>query len=425
MVTRRDFVVGTALASGALLTTKLAAQKSGKDPARLIKKSSKRITVPNGHIIQGHSVDGVKVFHLIAEEIRDHKFMDNLTAHVLGYNGVSPGPVIEVTQGDRCRFYVTNKLTEPTSVHWHGIILPNGMDGFSGLTQKPIKSGETFVYEFDFPDAGTFMYHPHYDEMTQMALGLMGMIVVHPRREVTKVDRDFVMILSEWNIKPGTKRPDPMEMIDFNTLTINHRVYPNTEPLVAKTGDKIRIRIGNLSPMDNHPIHLHGYAFRITETDGGRIPKSAQWPETTVLMPTGSTRTIEFVADNPGDWAMHCHMTHHGMNQMGHGLPNMYGADVRGLRKSVRRFVPGYMPMGQTGMGNMGRMAERMPIPKNTVPMRGKEGPFGYIDMGGMFTLLKVRDSLTSYADPGDYDAPAGTRARLATSEELQRDGIL
>jgi manganese oxidase len=109
-------------------------------------------------------------------------------------------------------------------------------------------------------------------------------------------------------------RPIPTETVDFNILTMNARVFPATEPLVVRQGEKVRIRLANLSAMSHHPIHLHGYKFLITGTDGGRIAESAQWPETTVLVPVGSSRDIEFVADAPGDWALHCHMTHHLMN---------------------------------------------------------------------------------------------------------------
>lgn len=144
------------------------------------------------------------------------------------------------------------------------------------------------------------MYHSHHDEMTQMSMGLMGMIVIHPRESKTpRPDRDFVLLSSEWKIVPGTSHPDPMEMTDFNILTFNGKVYPSTAPLVAKIGDRVRIRLGNLSAMDHHPIHLHGLFFKVIATDGGDIPESAQWPETTVLVSVGSTRTIEFIADNP------------------------------------------------------------------------------------------------------------------------------
>jgi hypothetical protein len=320
---------------------------------------------------------------------------------------------------------VTNRLPAPTTVHWHGIYLPNGMDGVGGLNQKAIAPGETFMYEWTFRQHGTFMYHSHHDEMTQMAMGLMGMIVVHPRRPPPgyAVDRDFVIMLSEWKIVPGTRRPDPNVMSDFNLLTMNARAFPGTVPLVCQTGDRVRIRLGNLSAMDHHPIHLHGYYFKITATDGGRIPPSAQWPETTVLVATGSTRNIEFVADAPGDWAMHCHMTHHVMNQMGHEIPNVMGIEgIAELDAKARKLMPGYMTMGQHGMGDMATMGMR--VPPNSIPMVGAKGPHDYITMGGMFTIVKVRDELEGPDDPGWYELPPGTQAQSATPEDLHRDGI-
>ena len=174
--------------------------------------------------------------------------------------------------------------------------------------------------------------------------------------------------------------------------------------------------------MDHHPIHLHGYQFRVSETDGGQIPESAQQVETTVLVQVGSTRAFEFVADQPGDWALHCHMTHHVMNQMGHEFPNMIGVEPGNLDQQVGSLLPTYMTMGQTGMGEMATM--RMPVPKNSIPMHGGPGPFGVIDMGGMFTVLKVRKDLQSYDDPGWYVHPPGTVADVASADELRRDGI-
>jgi FtsP/CotA-like multicopper oxidase with cupredoxin domain len=380
---------------------------------------------PNGATLPWKIVDGVKVYHLVAEEV-DHEFAPGLRALCWGYNGRVHGPTIEAVEGDRVRVYVTNKLPAPTTVHWHGIFLPNGMDGVGGLNQRAIAPGETFRYEWTFKQHGTFMYHSHHDEMTQMALGMLGMIVVHPRRPPPgyRVDRDFVIMLSEWKVVPGAKRPDPNEMTDFNVLTMNAKAYPGTAALVCRKGDRVRIRFGNLSAMDHHPIHLHGYYFKVTATDGGPLPVSAQWPETTVLVPVGSTRDVEFVADEPGDWAMHCHMTHHVMNQMGHELPNMIGVDTSKLGARAGRLVPGYMPMGQHGMGDMAEMG--MPVPKNSIPMVGARGPFDYITMGGMFTIVKVRDEDVGdeNRDPGWYKHPPGTVADLARKEDMARDGI-
>ena len=383
------------------------------------------VITPNGVTLPFKLVNGVKVFHLVAEEV-DHEFAPGLRAKCWGYNGRVHGPTIEAVEGDRVRVYVTNRLPEPTSVHWHGVLVPSGMDGVSGLSHKPIPPGATFKYEFTLRQHGTHMYHPHFDEMVQMGFGMLGMFVIHPRNvePSRRPDRDFALMLSEWAIKPGAARPDPSVMNEFNLLTINAKAFPATDPLVVRLGQRVRVRLGNLGPTDHHPIHLHGYQFRITGTDGGDVPESAQRPETTVLVNVGSTRTIDFVADNPGDWAMHCHMTHHVMNQMGHGLPNLVGMNADGLDEKVKKVLPGYMTMGEKGMGAHAKHMQHMPLPPNSIPMRGADGPFGYIDMGGMFTILKVRDGITTFDDPGWYEHPEGTVASPASEEELRADGI-
>jgi FtsP/CotA-like multicopper oxidase with cupredoxin domain len=416
----RRAMLGTAGAS--VLGSRVLAAPRGLPPGRPGRDYTP-VVVPDGSKLPWKVVGGAKVFHLVAEEV-EHELAPGLQARCWGYNGRVHGPLIEAVEGDLVRIYVTNRLPEATTVHWHGVLVPNGMDGVGGLTQKTIAPGETFKYEFVLRQAGTAMYHPHHDEMTQMALGLTGMIVIHPRRPRHRVDRDFVILLHEWRMDPGARRPNPNEMVEFNVLTMNGRAFPGVTPLVARTGQRVRIRFGNLSATDHHPIHLHGYQFRITETDGGPIPESAQWPETTVLVPTGSTRTIEFVADEPGDWFLHCHMTHHVMNQMGHGLPNMVGVKDDGghLDQQVRKLVPGYMTMGQNGSGDMADMG--MPTPANSIPMLGAKGKHDVITMGGMANVLKVRDRLDGYADPGWYDAPARTLATVAPAADLARDGI-
>ena len=383
------------------------------------------VITPNISSLPWKIVDGVKVFHLVAEEVW-HTFASGLKAKCWGYNGKVHGPTIEAVEGERIRIYVTNKLQAPTSVHWHGVFLPNGMDGVGGLTQRAIAPGETFKYEWTVRQSGTYMYHSHHDEMTQMAMGMMGMLVFHPRNPSPdyKVDRDFAIMLSEWRIDPGTSTPNPNEMNDFNVLTMNAKCYPGTEPLVAKMGDRVRIRFGNLSAMDHHSIHLHGHYFKITATNGGRISTSAQHPGSTLFVPVGDTQDIEFIASDPGDWAIHCHMTHHVMNQMGHDFPNVVGVQKEGFDQKVRHLLPAYMMMGEHGMGEHGIHVEagHMPVPKNSIPMVGARGPFDYITMGGMFTLLKVREQLASYDDPGWYKHPPGTVADVASAEELRRD---
>jgi len=370
----------------------------------------------NGWTLPWRMNSGVKEFHLIAEEIQ-HEFGPGSTATCWGYNGSTPGPTIEAVEGDRVRIFVTNALGEHTTVHWHGLILPSGMDGVGGVSQPHIQPGETYAYEFTLRQHGTHMYHPHADEMTQIAYGLMGLFIIHPRQREA-IDRDFAFLLHNWALHPGTWRPDPAVMTEFDLWTFNSKVFPAIEPLVARTGDRVRIRVGNLS-MWNHPIHLHGVQFDVTGSDGGRAPR-AQWrKEATEIVGVGQMRDIEFDAV-PGDWALHCHMAHHTMNAMGHDIPNPTGVDQTGVEARVRRMLPGYMPMGREGMAehqdhtNGGHQG-----PANTLPMMMGRGPFGNIEMGGMFTLVKVRDDIRAgdYSDPGWYENPPGTVASRVSND--------
>ena len=352
-----------------------------------------------------------KEFHLVAEPVV-REIAPGMKAHLWGYNGQSPGPTIEAVEGDKVRIFVTNKLPEHTTIHWHGMLVPNGMDGVGGLTQPHIKPGKTFVYEFVLRKSGTFMYHPHSDEMVQMAMGMMGLFIVHPRDpSLHRVDRDFAFLIGAFDIDPGSYMPRVNTMTDFNLWTWNSRVFPGIDPLVVAKGDRVRIRMGNLS-MTAHPIHLHGYDFVVTGTDGGWVPPSARWPEVTVDVPVGAMRAIEFVADVPGDWAFHCHKSHHTMNAMGHAVKNFIGVQKRDLVRPLRALIsPDYMAMGSAGMAEMGAM--EMPMPDNTLPMMTGYGPFGPLEMGGMFTVVKVREGLApgDYKDPGWYQHPAGTVA--------------
>ena len=380
------------------------------------------VVTPNGATLQWRTVRGVKVGHLIAEQIQ-HEFAPGLRARTYGYNGRTPGPTLEAVEGDHIRVYVTNRLPAPTTIHWHGVIVPNGMDGVGGLNQKPIPPGETYRYEFRLRQAGTFMYHSHFDEMTQLAFGLVGMIVVHPRRQRgPAVHRDFALMTHEWRLDAGVSRPDANEMSDFNVLTFNAKAFPATEPILVGRGERVRIRLGNLSIMSHHPIHLHGVHFQVTGTDGGEVPPTARFPESTVIVPVGGVRVIEFIAEEPGDWAMHCHMAHHMMNQMGHAKPLFVGADASELDRRMARAVPGYMTMGTDGMGGMGEMP--MPVPENSIPMRGGAGPFSYIDMGGMLTIIKVREVPRVADQAGWYEHPSASVASRADPEQMRADGI-
>lgn len=424
MTNRRQFLAGGVALLGAALAERAAAAPevvSRSDPATAVPswlgagRPYQPVVTPNGWSLAGTLKDGVREFHLVAEPVQ-REFAPGMTVNCWGYNGSTPGPTLEAVEGERVRIYVTNRLKEHTVVHWHGMLLPCGMDGVGGLTQPHIPPGKTFVYEFGLKKSGTFMYHPHADEMVQLAMGMMGLFVVHPRKPRERpVDRDFCLLLHNWDVEAGTATPKSATMTDFNLWSFNSRVFPGTAPLVARLGDRVRIRIGNLS-MHDHPIHLHGHDFHVTGTDGGWVPKSAQWPEVTVNVPVGAMRVIEFVADAPGDWALHCHKSHHTMNAMGHAVPNLLGVSQRGIAGRIARLVDGYMAMGEHGMAEHAAHTAmgHMPLPENTLPMMAGEGPFGLLEMGGMFTVLKVREGLAAddYRDPGWYRHPPGTVAR-------------
>ncbi len=421
MTTRRAFLGGATTLVGAAAVSRAGAAGLPEAPYRTQGATAAPLAPPNGRpynpvvTLNGWSLpwrmqDGVKEFHLVAEPVV-RELAPGMQANLWGYNGQSPGPTIEVVEGDRVRIFVTNKLPEHTSVHWHGQILPCGMDGVTGLTQPGIAPGKTFVYEFVARHAGTFMYHPHADEMQQMAMGMMGFWVTHPKDpRQHAVERDYVMLLGAFDIEPGSYTPRTNTMLDFNLWTMNSRVFPGVDPMVARLGDRVRIRVGNLT-MTNHPIHLHGHRFEVSCTDGGWVRPEARWPEVSVDVAVGQMRAIEFVADNPGDWAFHCHKAHHTMNAMGHEVPNLIGVDHRGVAEKINDLIPGYMVMGDKG-GSMGDM--QMPLPENTLPMMTGRGPFGNLEMGGMFTVLKIREGLArgDYRDPGWYRHPAGTVAR-------------
>ena len=366
----------------------------------------------NGWTLPWRMNQGVKEFHLVAEPVV-REMAPGFKAHLWGYNGQSPGPTIEVVEGDRVRIYVTNKLPEHTSVHWHGQRLPNGMDGVTGLNQPGIQPGKTFVYEFVARRPGTFMYHPHADEMVQMAMGMMGFWITHPKAKhpnISEVDRDFCFLLNAYDIDPGAYTPKIMTMTDFNLWSWNSRIFPGIDSLNVRKNDKVRIRVGNLT-MTNHPIHIHGHEFEVTGTDGGPVPKSARWPEVTTDVAVGQMRQFEFLADEEGDWAFHCHKSHHTMNAMGHDVPTMIGVDHRSVVKKITNLIPDYMVMGERGMADMGEMT--MEIPHNTAPMMTGEGPFGGVEMGGMFSVVKVRKDQKpgDYSNPGWYKHPEGTVA--------------
>jgi FtsP/CotA-like multicopper oxidase with cupredoxin domain len=284
-------------------------------------------------------VNGAKEFHLHCTPVK-REFLPGLFMDVWGFNGTMPGPTIEAAQGDRVRFVVHNELPESTSVHWHGLEMPVRFDGVPGLTQAPIRPGETYVYEFDLHQNGTFFYHSH--DAMQEGIGMVGLFIVHPKEaHEPRVDRDFVLLSQEWAVLPGATIPNTMSM-EFNLFTFNGRSGPYITPLVCKLGERVRIRFVNFSAIDHHPFHIHGVTFWVTGTEGGRIPPSAWIPGNTVLVAVAQVREIEFIANNVGDWPLHCHMFHHMMNFMSTMVGPMGGHTMEGMRA------------GQSSTGGMG-----------------------------------------------------------------------
>ena len=279
---------------------------------------------------------GTKVFHLVAEVLRQ-KIHPDKTIDAWGFNGSAPAPTIQVTQGDHVRVIFDNHLPEPSSIHWHGFEDMVGYDGMPGISQEPVKPGGRFVYEFDIHQAGTYFYHSHM--AMQEMLGMLGGFIMHPRTPYQPhCDKDFLLHLQEYAVLPNNTVPNTMNM-EYNWLLLNGKAGPASTPLIVRQGDRVRMRFVNLG-MDHHPMHLHGYTFQVTGTEGGRIPQTAWWPGNTVLVGVAQARDVEIIADRPGDWMLHCHLPHHMMNQMSSNVGSM-----------TRR--PG-MPAGvdmNTGMG--------------------------------------------------------------------------
>jgi manganese oxidase len=290
-------------------------------------------SAPLGHILDGD----IKVFTLIAQPVEqvltdgEAKYWNIIPekyrypceqrqrlkqkVKVWGFNGQCPGPTIEVTEGDRVRIIVKNELPEPTSIHWHGLEVPNRQDGAGGVTQFPVLPGHTGIYEFTIYQSGTFLYHSGFNVTKQDISGLSGIFVAHPKDPEQKIDADFAILLQQFSIKPGNEAPNLASMAaQWNTF--NGRVAPTIPVMTVHEGDRVRIRLGNLS-LTSHPIHIHGYTWEVVGTEGGPIPKSARWPGATVNIAPGETRDVEFVAWNPGIWRFHCHKLHHIINDYG------------------------------------------------------------------------------------------------------------
>jgi len=321
-------------------------------------------------------VNGAKEFHLRAEPVK-RELLPGAVMNHWGYNGTMPGPTIEVNEGDKVRIVVHNELPEPTTLHLHGLELPVAMDGVEFVTQDPIMPGKTGVYEVTLHQNGTYFYHPHM--AMQEAFGMVGLFIIHPRQAFQPVvDQDFALITQEFVIEPATSTPASARM-DFNWFTFNGRSGPYGTPLVVRLGNRVRIRLLNFSTDDHHPIHLHGHTFWVTGNEGGRIPDSAWVPGNNVLVGVAQVREVEFIANNPGDWVMHCHMFHHMMNHM-----------VPGIGPGSRKIV-----MENKGSSHENHAGHGKTTPPMTIATKLELDPYnvpGYPQDSGMHAMMSKKE---------------------------------
>ncbi len=365
--------IGPASQSAALIKQGANAGGAGKPPVPVVTTDVADLPFT----VEG----GWKVFHLRAEPVR-REIAPGKVVDLWGFNGSAPGPTIQVSEGDRVRVHFENGLPEPTSIHWHGFEDQIRNDGMPNISQRAVPPGGKYTYEFTIHQTGTFFYHSHM--AMQEMVGMLGGFIMHPRQAHTPPpDHDFLLHLQEYAVLPSSTVPNSMSM-EYNWLVLNGKSGPAPTPLVVRLGSRVRIRFVNLG-MDHHPMHLHGHTFYITGTEGGRIPETAWWPGNTVLVGVAQAREIEFVANNPGDWMLHCHLPHHMMNQMSSNVGRL-----------SRMGAPKGMPSGidmENGMG----MLNGTP----TVPMGDDYGGSLGRGMGVAATsdMATTNGMLTTHAD--------------------------
>jgi FtsP/CotA-like multicopper oxidase with cupredoxin domain len=267
-------------------------------------------------LLQPRLEDGVKVFELEAGVAR-WNILPEVKVEAYAFNGQVPGPRIRVTEGDRIRIKVTNRLPETTTVHWHGLILPNPMDGPAQITQPPIPPGGSYIYEFTTEQAGTFFYHTHDHADRQQALGLYGALIIDPKDPAKEIraDKEYVIQLQEWLKREGLTYPAMlMEGALPNYFTINGKAYPETETIPMRVGETIKLRFIGTNNNFIHPMHVHGGPFTVVARDGYVLPEAARFEADTVNVGPGQRYDVIWKARKPGKWLVHCHIPHHTTN---------------------------------------------------------------------------------------------------------------
>jgi FtsP/CotA-like multicopper oxidase with cupredoxin domain len=311
--TAANTVAQTGGTMGAHDTAKSAAAVSASETMdsmheKGIKAFPAKTAVHGNQLLEPKLVNGVKVYELTATEMQ-WETAPGQTVKAMAYNGQVPGPQIRVREGDKVRVVLKNQLTQSTAIHFHGLELPVAMDGVPFITQPPVKPGESFTYEFTVPNAGSHMYHSHHNAAVQVGLGLLGAFIVEPKDKAKepKVDHDVVFILND----------------GAHGYTFNGKSFPATQPIVAKLGQKVRIRYMNEGMMI-HPMHLHGMHQTVIAKDGWAVP--APWKCDTLNIAPGERWDVIVNCNNPGTWAFHCHILPHAESD--HGMFGMVTALV-------------------------------------------------------------------------------------------------
>jgi FtsP/CotA-like multicopper oxidase with cupredoxin domain len=243
--------------------------------------------------------------------------LPDFTVDAYAFNGQVPGPRLHVKEGDKVRINVTNRLPESTTVHWHGLVLPNEMDGPAEITQKPIEPGETYRYEFAVQQSGTYFYHSHDHVDRQQALGLYGALIIDPATPdpSLQADHEYVVLLQEWLKREGLTYPAmPMDGGQPNYFTINGRAYPATDSVKMRVGETIKVRFIGSSNGFIHPMHIHGGPFTVVARDGLTLLPTARFEADTINVGPGQRYDVIWKALKPGKWLIHCHIGHHTTN---------------------------------------------------------------------------------------------------------------
>ncbi|MBE3590350.1 MAG: multicopper oxidase family protein [Firmicutes bacterium] len=286
-----------------------------------------------------------KTATIVAEET-DWTVKPGLSFKAWTFNGTIPGTVLRVTEGDTVSVKLVNRLPVPVSIHWHGVPVPNAMDGVPGVTQNAVAPGKAFLYEFKATVPGTYWYHSHQTSAEQVDRGLYGVLIVEPKAPAVRADRDYTLVLDEWTSAPdaggagdgssgmsgaggmggmsgmsgmsGMNHTGGMSMGDMNmngmdmamaaytTFGINGKAYPDTDRLVVRKGERVRLRLVNAGFI-THKIHIHGHDVRIVATDGQPIENPPAFRDRLIAVAPGERYDVEFVADNPGRWLIECH----------------------------------------------------------------------------------------------------------------------